>query len=96
VVRRAKGILDRLEETDRGAARAALVADLPLFAAAPSPPVAAAPSPPAAAAPSPPAAVSRADEMLDGIDPDALSPREALDALYALKSAREAERGGDG
>ena len=28
---------------------------------------------------------------LDGIDPDNLSPREALDALYALKKRRALE-----
>jgi DNA mismatch repair protein MutS len=28
--------------------------------------------------------------VLDGIDPDALTPREALDALYRLKAARDA------
>ena len=27
-------------------------------------------------------------EALDAIDPDALSPREALDALYRLKSLK--------
>jgi DNA mismatch repair protein MutS len=29
--------------------------------------------------------------LLDGIEPDALSPREALEALYQLKKARDAE-----
>jgi len=81
VIRRARDVLARLEEIDRGAARAALAADLPLFSAATEPP---------AAEPSP----SRALEMLDGTEPDALSPREALDVLYALKAARERDRGG--
>jgi DNA mismatch repair protein MutS len=81
VVRRARDVLARLEETDRGAARAALAADLPLFASASSP--------------EPAPAQSRALEVLDGIDPDALSPKEALDALYELKAARTAEWGGD-
>jgi DNA mismatch repair protein MutS len=81
VVRRARDVLSRLEETDRGAARAALTADLPLFAAAPQD------------APAAPAS-SRVVDMVDGIDPDALSPREALDALYELKAARAAETGG--
>jgi DNA mismatch repair protein MutS len=52
---------------------------LPLFAAMPSAP------PPA------PAVVETPDPvglLLDGIDPDALSPREALEALYRLKAAR--------
>ncbi|WP_108660538.1 DNA mismatch repair protein MutS [Acuticoccus kandeliae] len=81
VVRRARDVLNRLEETDRGAARAALMADLPLFATA-------------APAATPALAASKALEVLDGIDPDALSPREALEALYELKAARRAE-GGD-
>ena len=34
------------------------------------------------------AAESAALALLDGIDPDAMSPREALDALYKLKKAR--------
>jgi len=84
VVRRARDVLARLEETDRGAARMALAADLPLFAAAPEPETEAAP-----------AVASEALAKLDAIDPDALSPREALEALYELKAARVAERGGD-
>jgi DNA mismatch repair protein MutS len=44
----------------------------------------AAPAPPApAAAPSP------SDDALDAIDPDRLTPREALDALYRLKTLRK-------
>ena len=39
----------------------------------------------AAPAPPPPAARSEVDEALAGIDPDTLTPREALDALYRLK-----------
>lgn len=50
---------------------AAALAELPLFSAQP---VQAAPKP------------SKALERLKSIDPDALTPREALDALYALKS----------
>jgi DNA mismatch repair protein MutS len=80
VVRRARDVLSRLEETDRGAARAALTADLPLFAAAPQ------------ETPAEPH-LSPVTEMLDAIDPDALSPREALDALYAMKAARAGEKG---
>ncbi|MCF3936425.1 DNA mismatch repair protein MutS [Acuticoccus sp. M5D2P5] len=79
VVRRARDVLGRLEETDRGAARVALMADLPLFAAMETPA----------------SATSKTLEMLDGIDPDALSPREALDLLYELKAARHTEEGGE-
>ena len=39
--------------------------------------------PPVAAAP---AAASELEEALEAIDPDRLSPREALEALYRLKS----------
>ncbi|MEM8663403.1 MAG: DNA mismatch repair protein MutS, partial [Pseudomonadota bacterium] len=86
VVRRARDVLSRLEEIDRGAARAALASDLPLFTALePDAP------PDAAPAPSP----SPALELLDATDPDALSPRDALDALYALKAARRNETEGN-
>ncbi|RAH97101.1 DNA mismatch repair protein MutS [Acuticoccus sediminis] len=86
VVRRARDVLARLEESDRGAARAALAADLPLFAAGAEPAENAASGGPSRSA---------TLETLDEIDPDALSPREALDALYALKAARRAETEGD-
>jgi DNA mismatch repair protein MutS len=49
-------------------------AQVDLFAAAPAPPPAAAPS--------------ALQDALDAVDPDRLSPREALDALYRLKSLR--------
>ena len=49
--------------------------DLPLFAA------------PAKAAPVQPAP-DPLQETLDGLDPDAMTPREALDALYRLKAIR--------
>jgi DNA mismatch repair protein MutS len=45
----------------------------------------AAPPAPAATAPTP----SVVEEALDGIDPDTLTPREALDALYRLKKLRD-------
>ncbi|MGX7927810.1 DNA mismatch repair protein MutS [Tsuneonella sp. HG094] len=71
VVARAKAVLDRLEKgrAETGGLAAGL-GDLPLFAAAAQ------------------AAEQECDtvrEMLEGIDVDALSPREALDVLYALK-----------
>ncbi len=86
VVRRARGLLAELEAGDRGAARR--LADLPLFAAA----AAHAPEPPAAPDPMPGHALAR--ELmgaLDAINPDALTPREAMDALYRLKALRTAE-----
>jgi DNA mismatch repair protein MutS len=72
VIERAKVVLATLEAEDRSAPRG--FADLPLFAAAPRH----APPPPAAAA----AAVMAA---LAALHPDEISPREALEALYALK-----------
>ena len=74
VVERAREILDALEAGARdGAARpAALIDDLPLFRAAP-------PSPPAA-----PARESVVEARLRDIDPDRLTPREALDLVYEL------------
>ncbi len=51
--------------------------DLPLFAAA--------------AVPEPPA--DPLAEALGSIDPDALTPREALEALYRLKSLAQASDG---
>ncbi|SEA19571.1 DNA mismatch repair protein MutS [Rubrimonas cliftonensis] len=76
VVDRAREVLAALEEGAHagGAKPMALIDDLPLFAAA---------RPPAAA----PAAASPALDALRALDPDAMTPREALDALYALKSA---------
>ena len=53
-------------------ANSAAAAPLPLFPFAP---------PPAAEVPTP----SAAEAALAALDPDALSPREALDALYALR-----------
>ncbi len=75
VVDRAKTILSELETSDRERPKRALVDDLPLFA------VAARTEPP-----KPQADPLR--EELDALDPDALSPREALEALYRLKAKR--------
>ncbi|MBY0297415.1 MAG: DNA mismatch repair protein MutS, partial [Methylobacterium sp.] len=76
VIARAKVLLADLERGEGGRRRAP-VADLPLFAAAPPPP------------PAPKADPLR--DLLDGLDPDGLTPREALDALYRLKAARKAD-----
>jgi DNA mismatch repair protein MutS len=40
----------------------------------------------------PPSPPSPALKLLDSLDPDALSPREALDALYRLKAAADPDR----
>ncbi|HWF78829.1 MAG TPA: DNA mismatch repair protein MutS [Caulobacteraceae bacterium] len=70
VVARARQVLDRLESE---AASHADLAELPLFAAAAAPP------PPAFTGPSP------VETALGELDPDGMSPREAMDALYRLK-----------
>jgi DNA mismatch repair protein MutS len=72
VVARAKSVLAKLEAgRDATGGIAAGLDDLPLFAAAAT----------AAEPPADPLA-----EALGGIDPDRLTPREALEALYRLKS----------
>jgi DNA mismatch repair protein MutS len=74
VVERARAVLRQLEETDRKSPASALVDDLPLFSMLRRDEPKA-PDDPLAAA-------------LDGIHPDELTPREALDALYRLKAAK--------
>jgi len=79
VVARAGAILKGLEKAERERPGRPRIDDLPLFAnLAPPPPP---PEPE-------PAADDALGLMLDAIDPDALTPREALDALYRLKRAR--------
>jgi DNA mismatch repair protein MutS len=75
VVDRAKVILGELEKSDRERPKRAVIDDLPLFAAIPAKPV---PAP----------AHDDLREALDALDPDQMSPREALDALYRLKARR--------
>jgi DNA mismatch repair protein MutS len=86
VLRRAEEVLERLESGEQGgSAMARLAEDLPLFAAAAQriqtvPAVAAEP-----AAPTAPAAPSPLEEALKSVDPDHLTPRQALEELYRLK-----------
>jgi DNA mismatch repair protein MutS len=75
VVARARDVLDMLEQGSREGGSKIQIDDLPLFAAAPPP------QPKPAAGPSP------AQELLDSIHPDELTPREALEMLYKLKDA---------
>jgi DNA mismatch repair protein MutS len=77
VIDRAKTILSELERSDRERPKRALIDDLPLFAAAQ--PVRTESAKPA---------VDPLREALDALDPDAMTPREALDALYRLKAQR--------
>nr|WP_323763952.1 DNA mismatch repair protein MutS [Marinovum sp.] len=75
VVRRAREILDALEQGEReGGKTKAVIDDLPLFSA-----MAAAPAPVMAAEP------SEAEARLRELHPDELSPREALQLIYELK-----------
>ncbi|MEM9724071.1 MAG: DNA mismatch repair protein MutS [Pseudomonadota bacterium] len=81
VTERAQTLLEQLESGEDGpAARAArLVEDLPLFAQA-------ARSDRPDGAPDEAAAGAPALERLAGLDPDAMTPRDALEALYDLKA----------
>ena len=76
VVARAKSVLAKLEAQDRGSTARALVDDLPLFAV---PSRAAAESAPLGEA-------EQLIEALKALHPDEMSPRDALEALYALKA----------
>jgi DNA mismatch repair protein MutS len=80
VVARASQVLEVLERSEQAAVRRDLVDDLPLFAAAR------------------PASTQRHDRqpseverMLDGLVPDELTPRQALEFVYRLKAARLSE-----
>ncbi|MEQ8640600.1 MAG: DNA mismatch repair protein MutS [Alphaproteobacteria bacterium] len=86
-VRRAQEVLARLEAGEATGAAAHLAGALPLFQAARSaPPVSQAP-------PADPAAI-RLRQAVAGLKPDALSPRQALDALYGLRSLLEGDAAG--
>jgi DNA mismatch repair protein MutS len=78
VIERARVVLDALEKGERegGGARRALVDDLPLFSAVVRSPA----PPPATRGPSP------VEEKLAGVHPDELTPKEALELIYALKA----------
>jgi DNA mismatch repair protein MutS len=75
VVERAKVVLEALEKGERegGTAQKAIIDDLPLFSATPAP-VTVAPKP------------SVVEERLRDVHPDELSPRDALDLIYELRS----------
>ena len=71
MIERARLVLTQLEAVDRASPARTLIDDLPLFAAT-------------RAAPAPKNKDALA-EALAALNPDEMSPREALDALYALK-----------
>jgi DNA mismatch repair protein MutS len=74
VIERAKVVLAQIEVEDRTSPARRLIDDLPLFAAARPP------------APQRDAALDAVIEALAALHPDEMSPREALEALYALKA----------
>ena len=75
---RAGAILKGLEKAERERPGRPRIDDLPLFAALAPPP------------PPEPQAEDRLGPLLDAVDPDALTPREALEVLYRLKRERAA------
>jgi DNA mismatch repair protein MutS len=75
VIERAKLVLAQLEAQDRTSPAHRLIDDLPLFAAARS-----------VAEPQKDSALTAIVEALAALHPDDMSPREALEALYALKA----------
>jgi DNA mismatch repair protein MutS len=83
VTARAEEVLEVLEKGEQGGALTHLADDLPLFNAARRRAEPAAPR------------ESAAETLLREIRPDELSPREALDLIYRLKSLAEAEPTGD-
>ncbi|AEI01539.1 DNA mismatch repair protein MutS [Afipia carboxidovorans OM5] len=76
VIARAKTVLAKLEAQDRSSGAQTLIDDLPLFAV-----TARASESEEVSSPKDTALI----EALNAIEPDELTPREALDALYALK-----------
>ena len=80
VVGRADEVLKLLESGDQNATIHRLAEDLPLFSAALK-----RPAPKAEPVAETPAGPSPVEEALAGIDPDSLTPRQALDELYRLR-----------
>jgi DNA mismatch repair protein MutS len=74
VIARAKAVLAKLEATDRSVPTRALADDLPLFAAVQQ-----------AAVVHEPGVDDKLAETLRALNPDEMTPREALDTLYALR-----------
>jgi DNA mismatch repair protein MutS len=76
VIERAKTVLAQIEAEDRVSPARRLIDDLPLFAAAQT----------GAPAPTKESALTAVVEALAALNPDEMSPRDALEALYALKA----------
>jgi DNA mismatch repair protein MutS len=77
VVERSKQVLSQLEEQDRRSPAESLIDELPLFANIPP-----------AAPVGDPARSDPVKDALEEIDPDDMTPREAHEALYRLKSLK--------
>ncbi|HJY17137.1 MAG TPA: hypothetical protein VJ353_05855, partial [Xanthobacteraceae bacterium] len=75
VIERAKIVLAQLEAEDRMSPARKLIDDLPLFAATQR----------GALTTSTDSALNAVTEALAALHPDEMSPRDALEALYALK-----------
>jgi DNA mismatch repair protein MutS len=82
VIARAQEVLHTLERGEQAGALARLVDDLPLFAAAPAGAAGAAGVEP-----------SEIEVRLAAVQPDELTPREALEALYELRRLLNSENG---
>jgi DNA mismatch repair protein MutS len=84
VIERAKLVLAQLEAEDRISPARKLIDDLPLFAATPR-----------QATPAPPAdeGLAAVVEALAALNPDEMAPRDALEALYALKARLATAKG---
>jgi DNA mismatch repair protein MutS len=76
VIARAKAVLAKLEAQDRGQTARALADDLPLFAVTSR----------ATDEQKPPSEAEQLVDAVKALHPDEMSPREALEALYALKA----------
>jgi len=81
VIERARLVLAELEAEDRKSPARRLVDDLPLFSA-----TRAAPAPP------PDPAAEAVTKALAALSPDEMSPRQAMEALYALKLLAKPQR----
>ncbi|WP_245415324.1 DNA mismatch repair protein MutS [Hoeflea marina] len=75
VVARAKHVLAQLESSERENPADRLIDELPLFAAQVK----------RAQPPAPPKGPSPFEELVDTLNPDEMTPREAMEALYTLK-----------
>ena len=94
-VKRAEEVLAILEKSDQASSLAALADDLPLFAAAQpatsAPGVTTADPPEPASGEAMPARSDALIERLRAVNPDELTPKQALEVVYELRDALEAD-----